>query len=147
MTSTSNRLTGSAQVEAFSSSDEYSMYSVIRCRKLRGSLKITGMVILDSSCKTCKHRPSSYTYKISCLFFAATVKSLCSCKCTHIRHTTYQCAHIRQRSSRHNRVMHSYSSEPSVHPLQHLRGRRMVIVVTHLANTLPEECPNAEIVS
>lgn len=28
-----------------------SMYSVIRCRKLKGSLKAMGMVILDSSCK------------------------------------------------------------------------------------------------
>ena len=50
-TLTSSLWTGSSHCAALPSSVAYSMYSTILCRKLKGSLNITGIVILDSSCK------------------------------------------------------------------------------------------------
>jgi len=50
MTLTSCRSMGSSEAEARSMSCTYSIYSTTRWRKLSGSLKITGIVILDSSC-------------------------------------------------------------------------------------------------
>ena len=48
---TSILCTGSVACAACCNRVPYSMYSDILCRKLNGSLNITGMVILDSSCK------------------------------------------------------------------------------------------------
>ncbi|VDP36672.1 unnamed protein product [Schistosoma mattheei] len=48
---TSIRLIGSFSPTALSSNSEYSMYSATRCRKLNGSLRMIGIVILDNSLK------------------------------------------------------------------------------------------------
>lgn len=71
---------GSPVTAAFRNRSAYSKYSDIRCRKLRGSLNITGIVILDSSYNSNHHKHTiicecAHTHKSSLVALKHTVCS------------------------------------------------------------------------